>query len=159
RLMDLDGDDVVAGDERAGVEREGEESRLVGVDDRAGGKRGAVDGSRRHVAAADLHAVDVDDRAVVAFQVQRQVRGLGGAGDIERAAEIGRDGLVVRVWAGVDHGGLVAVAVSQLGRAGLPGAVVEAETRPVRGGRRTRVEVRPDGAGGDQGGSRDAGVV
>ncbi len=130
RLVDLDRDRVRAGDERGRGERGREERRLVGHAQRNRRERRVRDGARRHVVAADLGAVQVDDRAVVAKEPQRERGVVRRARDGERAAEIRRDVLRARVRSVRDDRRLVSVAVAELRGARRPERVVEGGRAP-----------------------------
>ena len=125
-----------------------EEAALVGAGLRR--ERPVVDGARRHVAAKHLDAVQVDDRAVVAQQAQRQSREAARVRDHERVAKIAGDELVGGGRTVADDGRLVAVAVAELRRPHLPAGVSEARSPPRRPLVAAVVLVTPDRAARDQ---------
>ena len=102
------------------------------------------------VAAEDFHPVQIDHRAVVAQHPHDQVGERGQVGDGEAPPEVGGDVFAGRTGAVADHGGFVAVAVTQLGGAGRPGRVVEVRSPPGRALIGAVVEILPAAAGGHQ---------
>src|SRR6266516_2775068 len=72
RLMYLDRQEVIAGDQQSRVDGAGEDSVAV-VGGGGGGRRAVVDGTDRHVAAENLRAIEIDHGAVVPSQANEQV--------------------------------------------------------------------------------------
>ena len=92
-LMDLDGQDIGAVDERRRIDRVREELLFL----RHGGegrRNGLVTGSGRHVVAEHLLAVEIDHGSVVSQQIQGQGGILRGVGHLEVMAEVGGDVLL-----------------------------------------------------------------
>src|SRR5215213_1153127 len=114
---------------------------------RRGGRseREVVDvASSRHVAPENLHAVDVDNAAVIAEQPKREARKLVRVTDDKAPAKVSRDERRT-IGHGMDYGRFTAIAKAQLRKPRSPGAVVIAEPAPGRSGVNTRIEIAPVG--------------
>jgi len=113
--------------------------------------RGLVgDGPAGHDVAEEFLAVQVDDDAVVAHQVDGHVGEVPGVLDGEGVAEVRRDVLVLAVGPVTDDGGFAAVAVTEFAGPGRPGRVVESREAPARALIRPVVEVPPGRAFRDE---------
>ena len=88
--------------------------------------------------AHDLLVIQVDHGAIVHLQPQRQVQHLRGIGDIEFAAKIGRDELVVRIGSEAHERAFIADSVAQRRGTGRPGAIVKVQPSPMAHGRPSR---------------------
>src|SRR6185503_13341509 len=149
-LVDFNGDDVGAVDQQVRTDiRRVERRRFV----RPGGDGARVGGvsyrARRHVAAEDLDAVQIDNRTVVAQHAQAQAGECSPVGHGKRAAKVRRD-KTIRGRAAVDNGGLIAVAKTKLRQAERPSSVVESPRAPGSALIRAIIEVLPFRTGGDE---------
>ena len=153
-LVHLDGDHVVAVDERARGDGEGEQEGLVRAGHGGRGRRRVEDRGDRHVRARDLVAVEVDDRAVVALELELERGDRPDVAHREDPAEVGGDvvagGAGRRARAAVHDGGFAAVAIAELGRALRPAAVGEGRRAPGSALVAAVVEVAPGRAQRDQ---------
>ena len=153
-LVHLDGDHVVAVDERARGDGEGEQEGLVRAGHGGRGRRRVDDRGDRHVRAHDLVAVEVDDRAVVALELELERGDRPDVAHREDPAEVGGDvvagGAGRRARAAVHDGGFAAVAIAELGRALRPAAVGEGRRAPGGALVAAVVEVAPGRAQRDQ---------
>src|SRR5206468_3694291 len=123
-LVNLDRDDVFARHQQPAVQVGAVKAPVLnGV--RGQGRVG--DCATGHVAAIDLGAVEVNDSAVVAQDLERQAVDGRGISDGEGFAEIGGDELPGGVAAIADDGRFVAVPVTELRFAAFPRGVVKGE--------------------------------
>ncbi len=110
------------------------------------GERLVTDRPTGHPVAPHLDTVEVDDDPVVVDGRQQQP--FGGVGGRELVAEVGGHPVLG------DDGRLVSVAVAELGRPGLPGAVVKTGAGPSGARVGARVVVGPGRSGFDEGDGR-----
>ena len=149
--MDFHGEDVDAVGEERGIDGEGGHRHAVisGIQREGRGRHDAG----RHVEAAQLNAVEVNDRTVIAFDVQVDAGEAGGVADDERPAEIRGD--VFGSIAGTkDVGGgrwtSVGIPITQRRRTAGPSAVVEVRRDPRRALVRIVIKIFPDGTIGHE---------
>ena len=146
-LMQLDRDHVLALHQQAGIDREGEEDCLF---DGGLGQGVEVNLAFGHAAARHLLPVEINHGSVVPLHFDGQLIELQGIVDVEGVAEVGGDVLIGGVGPVSDHGGLIAVAIAELRRAGSPTTVVEACCGPGRALIGAVVEILPGGTFLDQ---------
>ena len=121
--MNFDGQNIVPGNEVGGVD--GAWNQGPSVISRVLRGRIKGDGAGVHVAAEHLVAIQMDDHAVITSNLQPQDGIDRGICDREGMPEIGGDVFVVGRAAKADHGGLVAIPVSELRRSAAPCGVIE----------------------------------
>ena len=138
-LMDLHGDDIRAGDEQVRRMEGFVKNGLARAAHAGGGERGGVHRTRWHIVAAELRAIEIDDRAVVAQQPHAHCDEIRRVRHGEARPEIGRDvadgirRVVTRRRVVLDDRGLIEVAVAEFRGAGFPHSIVEGGLLPARG--------------------------
>src|SRR5439155_6858951 len=129
--MNFNGQNVRAGNEIRRGDYEREESAFVRADDVCRSQCVISDRPGGHIVAEHLAAIEINDRAVVTNEREREIGDVsGGIGNVEGAAKISGDVLVVGVGAVVKESGFVAIAVTELGRADSPGGIIEGGCAP-----------------------------
>src|SRR4051794_25204559 len=88
--------------------------------DRGTGEGGAANRSLRHVTAENFGVVDVNNGAIVAQDVDGQLRDGGWIRERESASKISRNEFLIRVSAETESRGFVSIAVTKLGGTGFP---------------------------------------
>lgn len=120
-LMNLDGDGIGAGEKHVGSKGDG----FGGVVSVSSCCELVVSGGEGEVFAGDFSSVDVYDGAIVVEVVEGEVAEDAWVGDVDGSAEIGGGIFLSAVGAGigVDEShefGFITIAISELGRAGVP---------------------------------------
>ena len=85
---------------------------------------------RGHVAAENLNAVQINNRAIVSQQIEHDIRQLGCVRNRELVPEICGYKFIVRVRTIVDLGSFVSIAITELCFAASPTAVIETRRAP-----------------------------